>query len=235
MISFFLSLIISVFLGYQMFQAYLAQRRGSNAFTRFVRDSVSNALQGRYVFISLILGIVFSVTSSIGENQWFAGIPCFIVAIAGIVLMVLSTKNKQRVTDARTVTKGSLEITAATVEPVATVAGTAVGLAYGKPGLGKTVGQAVGHVSGAIAGAAARQMTDVQSLEVQIDTEKLSEILDPDKFMALAQNCGIPIEGKSFQQVAQQVTAYIPDNYRQSFPNLSNEELACKFIQGDMR
>lgn len=237
MISFLLSLLSSIVLGFILVNSYLAQKRGTNAFTKFVRDSYQNSKQTKVAIISLALGIAFTVTASFGEFQFFAGIPNFLVVIASFVLKFKSNKDKERIQSARVVTKGGLEVGAAVAETAGTAVGAVAG-AYvaGAKGLqaGAKLGQAVGNMAGSVVSSAAEQMDDVKSLNIQIDANKIAQLLDPGQFIDAARRCGINVEGKPLEVVATEVVECIPDFYKQKFAELPCEELAVNFLSGRM-
>lgn len=235
--SMVLSLVVALFLGVLTFKSYISQQRGTNAFTRFVRDSMNHSRQKQYLMLSFFAGILFTVTSLAGENQWWSGIPCFIVAGVNMVLMVISNKNKQRVKDARTTTKGSLQVAGQVSETAgATVAVAATAIATqgtATPGMYKSaamVGKTAGAGLGEIATKCADTMTDVDVPD--FDMSKVNEMMSSEEFLECAANIGIPTEGRTMIEVGQDVYKYVPAFYKDRHLEESPEVIACKFLQG---
>lgn len=198
--------------------------RGTNAFTRFIRDNANVNTQG---YMLLIMGAVSVVALLLGGifKMPYACLPTVGVAVLSLVLTKKSNDNKQRVEDARYVTKGSCEVVGQVGEEAGVVVGTAVGTAVGNPLLGKTIGQAVGQVSASVASTAANNMTDVESSGI---------IIDVDSLMQLAEQAGIPTAGKTPEQVCDNVIAFAPQAVLDRLPdNLSKEDKAKYIMSGN--
>ena len=198
--------------------------RGTNAVTRFIRDNANVNIQGHLL---LIMGAVSVVALLLGGifKMPYACLPTIGAAVLSLVLTKKSNDNKQRVEDARYVTKGSCEVVGQVGEEAGVVVGTAVGTAVGNPLLGKTIGQAVGQVSASVASTAANIMTDVESSGI---------IIDVDSLMQLAEQAGIPTAGKTPEQVCDNVIAFAPQAVLDRLPdNLSKEDKAKYILSGN--
>ena len=235
--SLIFSTLAALVLGILTFKSYLVQNRGTNAVTRFVRENIGHSYQTQFMVISAVLGVLFTITSFAGENQWYSGIPCFIVTGVNVFLMIKSTKDKQRVKDARTTTKGTLKVIEQTGEVAGGVAATA---AVAVATQGKATATAykaaykVGSVAGAgigeITGKCADSMVDVDVPD--FDMSKVTSMMSEEKFLELAQNIGIPTEGRAFEEIGQDVYKYVPDFYKERHNDEAIETVACKFLQG---
>ena len=198
--------------------------RGTNAVTRFMRDNANVNIKG---YMLLIMGAVSVVALLLGGifKMPYACLPTVGAAVLSLVLTKKSNDNKQRVEDARYVTKGSCEVVGQVGEEAGVVVGTAVGTAVGNPLLGKTIGQAVGQVSASVASTAANNMTDVESSGI---------IIDVDSLMQLAEQAGIPTAGKTPEQVCDNVIAFAPQAVLDRLPdNLSKEDKAKYIMAGN--
>lgn len=221
MVSLIFSLLSAIVSLVLVMQFRTTQTRGTNTFTRFVRDSWGNGMFTRILLLNTALGVVFTITSFAGENQWYAGLPNFAIVALCFFFKFKSNKNEQRVKDARGVTKASLQVGAATAQ----VAGTAIGTAVGAP----QIGYAVGSVAGNVAGAAANAMTDVQS---NINVAEIRSMLSDEEFIKIAGSLGIPTQGMSLEQVAGEVYKSIPSSYIESHSADSAAKVAVKFLSG---
>lgn len=198
--------------------------RGTNAVTRFIRDNANVGIQGHMLLMMGVVSVVALLLGSIFKIP-YACLPTVGAAVLSLVLTKKSNDNKQRVEDARYVTKGSCEVVGQVGEEAGMVVGTAVGTAVGNPLLGKTIGQAVGQVSASVASTAANNMTDVESSGI---------IIDVDSLMQLAEQAGIPTAGKTPEQVCDNVIAFAPQAVLDRLPdNLSKEDKAKYIMSGN--
>ena len=198
--------------------------RGTNAVTRFMRDSANVGFQG---YVLLMMGIVSVVALLLGGifQMPYACLPTVGVMLLSLVLTKKSNDSKHRVKDARYVTKGSCEVVGQVGEEVGEAVGEGVGMYYNAPELGRTIGQAVGQISASVASTAANNMTDVESSGI---------IIDVDSLMQLAEQAGIPTAGKTPEQVCDNVIAFAPQAVLDRLPdNLSKEDKAKYIMSGN--
>ena len=227
---------VALFLGVLTFKSYMSQQRGTNAFTRFVRDSMNHSRQKQYLMLSFFAGMGFTMMG-IRKEKWWAGIPCFIVAGINVYLMIMSNKSQQRVKDARTTTKGSLQAAgqvSETAGETAAVVGTFLA-SKGKASLdtykaARLAGKTAGAGLGEIATKCADTMTDVDVPD--FDMSRVNEMMSSEEFLECAANIGIPTEGRTMIEVGQDVYKYVPTFYKDRHLEESPEVIACKFLQG---
>lgn len=198
--------------------------RGTNAVTRFMRDSANVGFQG---CVLIMMGVVSVIALLLGGilRMPYACLPTVGVMLLSLVLTKKSNDGKHRVKDARYVTKGSCEVVGQVGEEVGGVVGENVGAYYGTPEVGRTIGQTTGRIAETVSSKAANNMRDVESSGI---------IIDADNFMKLAERAGIPTAGKTPEQVCDNVIAFAPQAVLDRLPdNLSKEDKAKYIMAGN--
>lgn len=142
--------------------------RGTNTFTRFVRDVDSNF---KYRKISIIAGLVtipFVIAGLFKHQILIAAIPSLIMVFLPFIFRFKSNDNEQRVKDARVVTK-------ATGKAVAEAAPAAVAVGLTATGVGAPAGAAI--MAGTVAASnvtkkSVNMMTDVECPDINSEDFK---------------------------------------------------------------
>lgn len=221
-----------------------SQKRGTNAFTRFVRDTGGNFSLRVYQRQAIIVTVLLCLIGWPFGAPW-AGLSTIIPIVLSLKAMRDSTMNEQRVKDARTVTKGSLEVTGAVAETAGTVVGTVAG--HGNPAISQA-GKAIGGTVGKLSDKFADSMTDVQGTGITASdfdgvkqlaedkTAKLAQFAVPDeqKFLEAAIRAGVAENGESAPQVAAKVYALMPENAKKELAELPPGQAAMNFLTGNM-
>lgn len=154
-------------------------KRGTNAVTRFVRKGATHWQQSMY-YKYLALLLVLDVLFLFFPTQFhFIKLLDFLPPIGCVVYIMISitkSKNdKERIKDARVVTKGSLQVASATAEATGAVAaGTAAALSGADPhtiATASKAGRAAGKVLGSVADTCASNM-EVEGFN-GLDTTKI--------------------------------------------------------------
>lgn len=205
--------------------ATLRSKRGTNVVTRFFRDGLLSAklrkvtISGTIV-LAVCVGIGFSVAGFWG--LLFA-IPPLAVIILGFVILHKSTKSEQRIKDARVVTKASLDVGAQTGTAVGIAAGTAIGTVAGCPQLGTQMGKAVGDVvsAGAANASANMQVEGAAHIDMTSANESIvaiGNIPNQKLFLEQARKTGIQTEGRTIEQIVNDVIMYAPQSRKANIP-----------------
>lgn len=226
MILLLLNCVMAVPLGMMLLKANLVNKRGTNAVTRFIRDTGANFVYSRVMTLGIISGLGCCILGAIFKAP-YAGIPTLLIAAASYALSHKSANNKQRIKDARTVTKGSLKVVGQSSE-VAAVAATAY-FSGGNPAamkLAKTAGSAIGSISDSCADS----MDDVTVPDLSVQ-EVLNEV-NPEDLIAFARKSGLQVEGRELSGIASDVVTYMPDVYKTKYPSLDPVQLAIKVAKG---
>lgn len=258
---FMINLVVAFMCVMWLMNAQNANQRGTNAVTRFVRDGVANMMFSKAQAVSILATVVCVLLGTAMGGRFWAGLPTLVPIVMSFIFKKKSTENAQRVKDSRTVTKGSLEATAAAGEAALTGVGTAVGAvaeAHGVVGAtkaGSMLGKSVGSSVAAVADKAGKSMTDVEGIGITkedmhglntavegisdgavkaISSPKPVQLANPEEFMAAAKRIGVAHEGEDINVVAGRVFATIPNSVRDTHPDLSEEQLAMKFLKGDV-
>lgn len=207
-----------------------SRSRGTNKVTRFIRDTGANAGYTRSIFVCMITTVVCLILSFLGKPPVIPALPTVGVIVYAWKLKSDSTKDEQRVKDARGVTKGSLQVTGA----VASDVGTAVGYAAAKashviPGkVGAELGNKIGDFAGSIATSAADSMTDVEGVSV-----KKTNFINPELFIERAKALGMAEDGEDLTVVANRILSYASPTQLEALPDkLSLEDKAMQLLQG---
>ncbi len=196
--------------------ARLAENRGTNVVTKFVRTTVSNLSYKLVVTGSTLCTVMFFLVSVLFRVNKLFCIPCLLTTVAALVLMSRNNKHVERVKSTRAVTKGTLE----TVGDTGEVIGTAIGTATGKPLAGAVIGDQIGE----IADQAADNMEDVDS-QISLQTKE--------KFYKACSRAGIPTEDREFCDVVQDVLTYAPRAMTEVLPaDMSDSEKAITVLCG---
>lgn len=235
---FILNLLPSLVITVVLVLAYFNSLRGTNSVSRFVRDVGSNVVYNTYIMyavavttISILIGLIFSCV--------YTCIPSVLVICLAFYLKYLSTKNKQRVKDARVVTKGGGEFIESAGEDVATIACKVAKL---DPVTSDAVVGATAVTSHVI-GRAVSKMDDIDSLNItKEDFQELNnfaskysgiDFKNPEKFIESANRAGIPTEGKDLASVAEKVIQNAPTAMLSALPeSMSIEDKAMAIMGG---
>ena len=204
--------------------------RGTNKVTRFIRDTSANAGYTRCIFVCMITTVVCMILSLLGKPPIVPALPTAGVIIYAWKLKADSTKEAQRVKDARGVTKGSLQVAGVAAVGVGTVAGIAAAKASGvlPAQVGANLGAKAGKVAGAVATSAADAMTDVEGLPV-----KKAKFKNPELFMERAKALGMAEDGEDLTVVANRILSYASPTQLEALPDkLSLEDKAMLLLQG---
>lgn len=222
---------IIAFWQFNLLKIYQDHRaRGTNKVTRYLRDSSANSGYTRCIFACMIATVVCLVLSIMGKPPVVPALPTAGVLVYAWKLKSDSTKDKQRVKDARGVTKGSLQVAGATAVGVGAVAGYAAAKASKViPGqVGVKVGAKVGEAAGEVAIAAADSMTDVEGLPA-----KKAKFKNPELFMERAKALGMAEDGEDLTVVANRILSYASPTQLEALPDkLSLEDKAMRLLQG---
>ena len=220
MVLFIINLVVSIVCLMQVLNARQSTNRGTNTFTRFVRDSSAYAVYNM-TQVKLTVTVVITVLIGFLCKGWWAWLPSIGVLVMTLIVKNKSNANEQRVKDSRVVTKASLEATGQVAETAGTVAGAA--LSSKVPGA-KQIGQAAGKAVGGVTSSCANAMTDVNSPDMTV--------LDGEEFMAAARRAGINTDGKTPEQVCQNVIEFAPPAALAALPDSMSMEEKAKRIMG---
>ena len=206
-----------------------SRSRGTNKVTRFIRDTGANAGYTRSIFVCMITTVVCLILSFLGKPPVIPALPTVGVIIYAWKLKADSTKDAQRVKDARGVTKGSLQVAGKSGEAIGGVGGYLAAKHAGLPGkVGVDAGRAVGKVAGGVALSAADAMTDVEGLPV-----KKAKFKNPELFMERAKALGMAEDGEDLTVVANRILSYASPTQLEALPDkLSLEDKAMRLLQG---
>ncbi len=234
-------------------------QRGTNAVTRFVRKGVAHTSQSRY-YGMLTLLIVADVLFLFFPTQFHiiklgAFVPPIGCIVLLIVLMTKSKNDKERVKDARVVTKGTLEATSAVGETVgeAVAVGAAAYATGGDPqamqaaaAAGKALGKGVGNIAGEagknmeVEGYRSMDLTETKEAAQQLSGQmqaaltksdiQITQIADTELFKQKAMRLGCN-ETMSLGDMARVVLKYAPESSMKELPEgLSDEEKAVALL-----
>lgn len=240
-----MDVIIAFALTIKLLNADNSRNRGTNKVTRFVRDGAANHRYSKVQGAGVAATIIFTLFGFLAHCLW-VGLPTLIPVVVALLMKRASTKSAQRVKDARSITKGALEVSGSASTAVGVGVGAAVGGALGGAGgviLGSTAGASVGAAAGMTQLAAAQQMTDVDGFVP--NTEELSQTLeegartatlaiDYDAFMKKAIDLGVASEGDSIETAAEKVYAIMADSAKQQLGGRTKTEAAALYLTGNV-
>lgn len=221
-----------------LFNAKISGERGTNTVTRFVRDSASYGKFGRIVMYACIASIA-TVLIGLIFHCWWACIPTLCVVPVGIAFKIMSNRSVQRVEDSRTVTKVATKAVSSAAAPIA-AAGAVVA---GAPALG-VVGVGAGvHYLGHAASKAADEMTDVTVHtctegcvrdSIGAVSDWITDIaVEMDEVRAAAMRMGIPVEGKTDEEVTDKIVQFAPKAVLDKLPeDMPNDKKAMCIVKG---
>lgn len=241
MVLFIINLIVAAILLLRLMKAKVSSGRGTNAVTRFVRDSSASGMYRIVVMFGasstvacFVFGLIFGCP--------YACLPTLSVVVLSFVMQFQSNKSEQRVKDARVVTKTTGKVVAATGTAAVAVGATAAGvpvpvtkaLVAGTSGIMNVVDKSMD------------QMTDVQGPDISKDNfaalngvaEKISgiNISNPEAFIEAANRAGIDTAGKDLGEVAGNVIKFAPKAMLDEMPDgLSVEEQAMRVMGGHVK
>jgi len=240
-----LDLLVAGILLMKLMKTKVSRERGTNTFTRFVRDGVGQAKTNQVIMIgggtSLIVLLIGAFTKS-----WYACIPTIGVVVFAFVQQFQSNRSKQRVKDARVVTKTTGKVAAATGTAAVAVGATVAtgGIASGGMAAVATIG-ATAAAAGAtrVIDKSMDQMTDVEGPNISKDDFKELnafaskfaniDIEHPEEFIEAARRAGIETNGKDLSEVAENVIKFAPPAALAALPdNITDEEKAMRIMKG---
>ena len=158
-----------VFRAITSIQASLDRGRGTNAASRFVRDVKANSIFRSALwwgFVQIIVSIPCMLVLGFSLFTLLMALPGVILTVYSIVQQNKSNKDKQRVKDARVVTKTATKVAGATAVGAGVVTATAL-----TGGLGAPAALAVG---GAVTGAA-RAASKAGDMMSDVDAPDITE------------------------------------------------------------
>ncbi len=242
MVLLILNLVITAPLVFMSMTANDAGNRGTNAVTKFVRDSRNSMAQTRVGIACLGLTVVTLVVGSF-FHVGYACLPSLLGLVLTFVFKSRSTKNKERVTNARIVTKGAGEIAGNSSKAIGAVAGAAA-TAHGGPGAGK-VAQAIGEVGAKAFGAATNAM-DVPEYKADmsgVSDKALAEAAERYKntepssvnIKAAAKSLGLKTDGLSDDEIADKVVGFLPPASMAELPDSLTNAQKVSIIYSDVK
>ena len=164
-----LNLAITLALGLQLLNAKASDAsRGTNTFTRFVRDTNSNFRYRRISATACLVTAIYIIIGLFKHVILVAAIPSLIMTLLPFVFRFKSNANRQRVKDARVVTK-------ATGKAVAEAAPAAVAIGLSATGVGAPAGAAImagTQAASNIAKKSVNMMTDVECPDINSEDFK---------------------------------------------------------------
>lgn len=233
---FVLDFLIALVLLVSLLSALERENRGTNAVSRFVRSSASYAQYGAINLFALGFTIIFTIIG-LGCKAYLSGIPTLMVIPMSILLRHQNTKKKNRVKDARLVTKGALQVGGKTGG-----IGTAVAVTVhtGNPIAGVVAGKAVNDVMQV----AASNMCDVNTdkhpeiAKPSIEAEAVSVIAGSllskctsEEFLEATSRLGIDTEGKSVEDISKLVLQAAPTALLDELPeDMSDPDKAMSVL-----
>ena len=242
MVLLILNLVVTAPLVFMSMTANDVGNRGTNATTKFVRDAGNSMGQTVAGAACLGVSVLFLIIGAI-FGAWYACIPSLLGLVLTFVFKARSTKNAERVTSARVVTKGAGEIAGNSSQAIGAAAG-AVATAHGGPGAGK-VAQMMGEAGAKTFGAATASM-DVPEYKADmsgINDKALAEAAERYKntepnsvnIQAAARSLGLKTDGLSDDEIADKVVGFLPSASMAELPdNLTNAQ-KVSIIYSDVR
>lgn len=211
--------------------------RGTNAATRFVRDVGRNQFFLIVQVTALPVTMLFLLIGCLCKAP-YACLPTTACSVLIFVFKYKSTKNKQRIKDARVVTKTGGKV----VARGAAAAGTAVATYYGGPVAGKAAMTASKSLV-SVTDKCLDSMEDVDGPNIAAsDLEGLNSLTstmasvdfkNPDKFIEAAKRAGIDTDGKDLSTIAGNVIKFAPKTALEQLPeDMSLEDKAMHIMGG---
>lgn len=209
-----------------------SRKRGTNSVTRFVRGAVATKKLDTYMFVSAALTACTAVSGYLFKAV-YACLPSLLLFAFIIVNKYKQDTDTQAIEDARKVTKSSLKPVAASAPIVGGVAGGAVA---------GPVGVAAGAAAGALVSAGALTADANMDVDVEeVEKEDFEEVADlrnnlltistEAAFIAAAQRAGIPTDGRSLTEIAENVIDNAPSAMISELPdNMSIEDKAMTIL-----
>ena len=246
------NVIVCIIITLWIIQLKNSAQLGTNAVTRFVRKGYSRGRQ-KQIYGALALLLVFDVLNLFLKFH-FIKIFAILPPIGDIAFIIMNMKqhreDKQRVKDARVVTKGALQTGSGVAKGAVIVAGAAAAPVTGGASLGAAVAAtaAIG-ASGAIMDQAAKNM-EVEGfkgidsnavtegvvsgasamLKTGLDSSHIAQIADTDLFRQKALRLGCN-EQMSLGEMAEVVLKYAPEASLKELPErLSVEDKAVALL-----
>lgn len=238
---FIVNLIVAALLLVQLMKAKVSSDRGTNAVTRFVRDSSAS---GMYRIV-VILGVPSTLSCFVVGQIFgcpYACLPTLSIVVLSFVMQFQSNKSEQRVKDARVVTKTTGKVVAATGASAVALGCVATGV--GAPAAAAIVAGTSGVMN--VVDKSMDQMTDVQGPDITKEdfaafngvAGKISgiNISNPEAFIEAANRAGIDTAGKDLGEVASNVVKFAPKAMLDEMPDgLSVEEQAMRVMGGNVK
>lgn len=211
--------------------------RGTNVATRFVRDVGRNQFFNIVQVTALPVTMLFLLIGCLCKAP-YACLPTAACSVLIFVFKYKSTRNKQRIKDARVVTKTGGKV----VARGAAAAGTAAATYYGGPAAGMAAATASKSLV-AVTDKCLDSMEDVEGpnitasdlegLDSLTDTVASTDFKNPDKFIEAANRAGIDTEGQDLGVIASNVVKFAPKAALEQLPeNMSIEDKAMHIMGG---
>ena len=238
MVLLVINIIIAILALYNVMNAKQADiNRGTNTFTKFVRDVGANATYTYVSSLTTLVTVVFLLISLFTKLKFIPCLPTAAVTVLCFILKSQSNKSKERVKVARQVTKNSLEIGAAAGSTAGKAVGAVIGTKLGGTAgakAGSEVGGAVGNALGSVSKHCADAMIDCESMNIgKEDFKQIETFTNPELFMQKAKALGMVNEGDDVVTVAERIMSYAPSAALQSLPdNASLEDKAMLLLEG---
>ena len=238
MVLLVLNIIIAILALYNVMNAKQADiNRGTNTFTKFVRDVGANATYTYVSSLTTLVTVIFLLISLFTKLKFIPCLPTAAVTILCFVLKSQSNKSKERVKVARQVTKNSLEIGAATGSKAGKAVGTVVGKRLGGTKgakVGSEIGGAVGDALGSVSKHCADAMTDCESMNIgKEEFKQVETFTNPELFMQKAKALGMVNEGDDVVTVAERIMSYAPPAALKELPvDATIEDKAMLLLEG---
>lgn len=208
-----LNIVMAVVLTVSLLSSNSSRKRGTNAASSMARDISANFMFRKVRIAALLCTVVCCLLGVLFGGRFWIGLPTILPLVLSFVFENKSNNDPNRVKNARVVTKGAMDATAAG----AGVAGTAIGTAVGNPMLGSSIGNAV---SSAAAGASA----NFNAGQMQLP--------NPERFMKIAVQRGYAKEGEDPNVVATRLLGSIPEVTRAQLADKAPAEQAMLVVEG---
>lgn len=230
MILFVLDLMVALPCILLLLNAKASTSRGTNTVTRFVRDVSSYRKYSNVGRLTIGISVMMLVLGTLFKS-WYACIPTALCAGLTYYLKMKSNTSEQRATDARNVTKGTMQVAGESGDVLGSAAGIAISAVSGgtvPPMVAINAGKTIGGSAGKGLLKAADSMTDCTA-----DLQGCG-IKDVEAFKLAASRAGISTEGKDVIEVAENVVKFAPTTALKALPdNMSTEDKAVRILGGE--
>lgn len=220
-IVFVLNLIISFVWCLKLFTGDTNNKRCTNVVTRSLTSSMHNVSSRFIVFKAGICTIISFVLGLLCKNV-FVCLPSLLVIVLSLVMQRKAAKDEQRIKDSRYLTKTGLQVTGQAGEAVGNTIATIAPVGPGAKGAIRLAGKGISKLSTTCA----ENMTDTTGANIDISQAMQA-------MQESAQRLGLKTEGKSIEQLSNDVLSLAPASTIAALPdNMSVVEKACHVIGG---